>query len=414
MLWLVPLQGLFLLGTPQLLTLAEAHRLAEQRGPDLVEARTAIPIAQAGVETAGQWPNPSLVLSAGPDEPTLSAGLDQRFPIFGQKGASVEAARADVRVARASFELKRIQVDAAVRRTYFALAQAQQEVKLIDERVVRAKRVLDVTQQKFDLGTASQLDVEQATLAHKRAQQAAQDQELRVETARVNLAAAVGWVEPNGLEAADPLLPLPAVPSLSTVLTRIDTHPEIELLNQTVQAARARAHREAASIRPAPDLALTAEKLQGCYEGTVLCKVPQDTQGAVPGNYSLGVRATLSFELPVLSQNRGPVHQAQREAEQAEALAEVARRRRSAQARLAHANLAAAVRRSEFLEGVVVPQALHVETLARLAYQAGRAPLVSVLQAESEVTDVQAEAVAAAAAAQTAYADVEEAMGAPL
>jgi hypothetical protein len=37
-----------------------------------------------------------------------------------------------------------------------------------------------------------------------------------------------------------------------------------------------------------------------------------------------------------------------------------------------------------------------------------------VLQAESEVTDVQGEAVAAAAAAQEAYADMEEAMGAAL
>ncbi len=390
------------------ISLAQASELAEAHSPELIGPRAAIAIARTSVEAAGEWPNPTLSGSVGPDEPTISGTVEQRFPIFGQLGTAVDAAKLGALAEEDALTLRRVQLRAEVRRAYFALAQAEREHDFAAQRLARAQTLADLIRPTLDAGTASELEVEQGALAQARAQQAQQDQELELQRARLALGGVLGDWSESGLSTTDTLLPLPAAPDLPGLLARISQHPEVLLARQRAEAARARAVKEGAAIRLAPALSLTVERLSPCVAGGSGNCQPGQT-GA-----SVGFRGGLSFELPVLSQNRGAVHQAQREAEEAEALADAALRRRTAQAGLVHAGLLAALRRSAFLEQQVVPQALRVEQLARVAYEVGHTPLIAVLQAQAEVTDVQSQALATAAAAQAMFADMEEAIGATL
>ena len=182
------------------------------------------------------------------------------------------------------------------------------------------------------------------------------DQRVETQAARLALAVAIGLPEDVEPTAAEPLRRCPArrpCPRCSPASppTRRWTCAQREAV-----AARARADREGAVVRPTPELSLEFERLS---------PAPPEAPAA-----RLGLRAGLAFDLPVLNQNRGAVHQAQAEAAQAAAAAGAAMRRRSSETRVAHARWDAAVRRSDFLEHVLVPQALHVEQLARLAYSA--------------------------------------------
>jgi len=58
-----------------------------------------------------------------------------------------------------------------------------------------------------------------------------------------------------------------------------------------------------------------------------------------------------------------------------------------------------------------VPAAQELVQMAREAWDLGRTPLITVLQAQGELNGAQAEASDAALAAQQAFADIEEAAG---
>jgi outer membrane protein TolC len=62
----------------------------------------------------------------------------------------------------------------------------------------------------------------------------------------------------------------------------------------------------------------------------------------------------------------------------------------------------------------LVPQALEVERMADDAYRLGQTNLAAYLQALQSTRDVRLRSLEAAAALETALADLEQAMGAPL
>src|SRR4051812_33867062 len=83
------------------LTLDRALATVVEANPDVVAARLELPVAEAAVRGARELPNPTVTGSYGPDSPTLTAGVEQRFPIFGQHASAVQAAEAERQVSEA-------------------------------------------------------------------------------------------------------------------------------------------------------------------------------------------------------------------------------------------------------------------------------------------------------------------------
>jgi cobalt-zinc-cadmium efflux system outer membrane protein len=383
------LLAIVLLAQP--LHLADAFARARAASPDLSAARESVRAALAAVETAGQLNNPTLALTRGPDDPTLSAAVDVKLPILGQRGTAIAAAERDAQAAQADAAARSVQVRASVRRAYAALAAAQKRAQLARDALGLAADLEQRTQSRVSGGLAPELEAVQAGLARRRAAQERDDRAAALASAREELGRLIGEPDPSGLEAADELLPLPQAPALDELLARAAGHPEVQTFQRQQDAALARAQRERAAARPVPGVSVELEKLS--------------TQTA------LGVRLGLAFDLPVLSWNGGRVHEAQAQAAVAAAQAQGARARRQSELRAARARWDAAAARARSFAQEIVPAAERLVRMAREAWNLGRTPLFAALQAQAELTSAQAEASDAALAAQQAFADMEEAAG---
>lgn len=376
---------------PLTLTLAQALERAARQSAELTAVRLGVPVAEAGVQSAGALPNPLVAFSVGPDEPAQWGSVEQRFPIFGQRSSAMNAASAEVAVRRAELSARSVALRATVRRAYFSLAAAEAQVVVAADSARLASELAAQVQKKLDAGAAPRLEAEQAALVERRSRQDVLDREAEAAATRLELATVLGDPPDAALAAADPLTPLPAAPPLGELVAQAARHPDVEAARREREAALARADAARASTRPVPDVTLEAEHLAG----------------ATP----LGVRGTLGLEVPLLSQNGGAIRGAEAEASVAEARAGAAARRLDGAVRAARARWDAAARRSKFLDEDAVPAARHVEELARLAYDLGRAPLFAVLQAQGDVAAARVKAIDAASEAQRAFADLEEAAG---
>ena len=357
------------------------------QSPQLLASARGVDIANAGVRSAGAWPNPSIGVSYGSDDPQLFGTLDQRFPIFGQRGSSIAAANGDVAVAKAELATRALELRVVADRAYTALAAAQQKLELTQQAAQLAKELADKTAAKVDARLAPELDLEQARLAAARAEQDVIDRRADLTAASAQLAAALGLPSDSALRATDALYPVPSPPPTAQL------HPELRVAEQQKQAAQLRAERERAAVRPVPELDF-------------------EIQDHPTPEQSLGFRGGLTLEVPLFSQNGGNIDAQLAQAQQAEENREAATLRLSAEQRAAQAHWEAARSRAEFTVNHDVPASAHVRDLAQAAYELGRIPFTTFLQAEADMNRARSEAVDATAAAWDARADLAAASGA--
>ena len=376
-----------LLAAPQPLSLADAVERARQANPDVAAARLNVRVAEAGIQTAGQFANPVVSGSYGPDAPTWIGTVDVKLPLLGQRGAAVAAAERERDTARAEVATKELAVQAAVRRAYFALAAAQAQAQFAAEASRLALELEQLSTRKFETGSAPRLEVEQATVTRRQAEQDQIDREAATSAAQVELGKLLGTE--SELSARDPLLPIPTAPPLEQLVAKAGQHPEVQTLRRQQDAALARAQRERTAVRPVPDVSVAFQR----------------------GGDGSGQRYTLGFELPILSWNGGRIGAEQAQATVASTQAAAAERRLRNELRAARSRLDAASRRARAYTEELVPAALRLLSMARTGYELGRAPLTSVLQAQGEVTAARVKGVDAANEAQKAFADLQEAAG---
>lgn len=383
------LAAIVLLAQP--LHLAEAFSRAREASPELRAARESVRVAQATVETAGQLNNPTVAATRGPDEPTITATVDLKLPILGQRGTAIAAAERDVQAAQAEAQARSVQVRAAVRRAYAALAAAQERALLARDAYELAADLEKRAQARVQTGIAPQLEAVQAGLARRRAAQERGDRAAALFGAREELGRLLAAPDPAALEAADANFPLPQARPLDDLLSQSAQHPEVQSFRRQQDAALARAERERAAVRPVPDVSVEFEKLQS--------------------QTALGIRAGIAFDLPLLSWNSGRVHEAQAQAQVAAAQAQGALAKRGSDLRSARAKWDAASARAKSFATEIVPAAQQLVRMAREAWELGRTPLTAVLQAQGDLTSARADASDAALAAQQSLADMEEAAG---
>ncbi len=127
------------------LSLAQALDLAQRHNPDLAVVQQMVPAARAGIDVARALPNPTVGFNVGPDVPQYFGLLDQRLPIFGQRGSAISAAEADVPVAQAQLAVSSNQLRAAVRRSYAVLALSQSQLELSRQTARLAQELAQLT-----------------------------------------------------------------------------------------------------------------------------------------------------------------------------------------------------------------------------------------------------------------------------
>jgi cobalt-zinc-cadmium efflux system outer membrane protein len=372
------------------LSLAEARAIADQRNGGLQAAKAAVAASRAAIEAAAQLPNPAVAATYGPDDPRVTAALDVKLPILGQRGAAIGSAEAAAQVIQMEVQTQRGRLHAAVRRSYYAFWAASAQVEVASETARVAAELARLTGERYRTGGAPRLEVEQSTLAMRRAGQDREDRAAEARAANSELSATLG-VQVEAVEAPPPS----DVPPEEDLLSRAVKHPEVQTFHAQEAAALAKANEERTAIRPLPTVSLTAERVTS-------------------GTPYWGLRTGIAFDVPLLSWNRGRIHEQEANARTASVQAQAAVQRLTGQIRAARARWTAASARARFYRNEFIGSATRVLEMAREGYRIGRTSLVAVLQSQSELSAARSRAIDAELETQRAVADLEEAAGADL
>ncbi len=383
-------------------TLDEVLRESRRVAPDLLIARAQQQVAHAEVGIAGVYPNPSASVGTSTQAAKLSGTLSIPLVILGQRGAAIDAAKADETTVKLETQVAWNDVRQAAVRAYIALWLADGVAGARRESAAIEATLEQSVVQRVQVGSAPELDAIRVHAEKLRADDDVLEATAQVTASGSELGRWMGIQDGGGLRAAGNLEAPDVTPALPLLLARLDGNAAVQREQSDVRAADARVERERTLVRPSLGLDLGAD----LWDPTLLA--PGST-GTPPINY----RAALTFDLPVFNQ-RGPyIDREKAQGDVARARVQSARLQASAELTAAYRTFEAATARQRTLVDAVVPAAQAAAKATEEAYTLGRAQLVAVLDAERALVDARVTALEAQAARASAWADVEHALGAP-
>ncbi len=377
-------------------TLEEALQRAERQNLDLKAARLRHAVAQAGVRIAGHWPNPTFSVQAARDTPHEAVTLEQPLELGGKRGRRIGLAREQVTLADLETEAFARQIRKRVRAAYFAAARAQGMAAQRAKSLELAQRVQAIAQARFEAGGVAQLETLQAELEAKRAEAelgAARQVEKVVNSqlaALLNEPAETRWNLEGALETLPRELPLEELE-----LRAQAANPELQHLAQERR------------VEESHGALLAAERIP-----TVNAQAAADFNS--PPNFRSAGRGQLSFVVPLFSRNQGELAQSRATVKLIESETAAVRRAVTGRVATAYYEWGARATQVRLYREAVVPVAEKLEALAEESYRAGRANILTVVDAQRNVQQARREYLDSLLALQTSFAELEETVGAPI
>ena len=381
---------------PQKLTLAAALEMAARQNLDLAAARAQHAVAQAGVQIAKQRPNPSASVSVLRDSPHESLFFDQPFELGAKRRRRIELAEQEIVLTDVDVSALERQVRRIVRDAYYSLALARAVSSQKADALKFAERLHEIAKTRFETGDIPQLEVIQAELEVSRAQadsQVSQQEEkvaLSELNALLNEPATKNWALEGQFEA------LPARLPLEELIARAGgSNPELQRIAQERKIEKGR------------ETLLRAERIPNLG-------VEFGADFNAPHDFRVGPRGQLTMALPIFTRNQGEI--AQSLASQRALLSETVARQRAVAGRVeaAYFELDAREAQVELYRRTLVPASERLESLAEESYRAGKANLLTVLDAQRNVQQVHQDYLQSLFTAQAAFARLEETVGVTL
>lgn len=382
------------------LTLDEALKLAESRSTQLAAQRAAAEASASFATTAGELPDPKLVFGfenvpvEGADKWSLTAegmtmgrvGVMQEFVRGDKRELMAARAQAEARRETALVAMQAADIRKEVAMAWFERLYAERSLALVDALVAEADlQIAGTTAQVAAgrMGTADPLMAkgQRAQLADRRL-----EIERMVRRAEARLARWLG-AEAKRPPAGEPditALPL----SVAKLTTDLENHPQLAMFAPMTAAAEAEARLAAIATQPDYSVELS--------------------YGARGAAYTNMVSLMFRMDLPVFAGSRQePAALAKlKQAEQARAQAEEARRRYESEVRAALADHDIARARVERNEKEIVPLAEERAKATLAAYEGGRAELPAVLEARRMLLEARLMALNVRAEAARAWASL--------
>jgi outer membrane protein, heavy metal efflux system len=381
---------------PRKLTLHTALEMASRQNLDLVAARARRVVAQAGIQIAKQRPNPTASFGVLRDSPHESLFFDQPLEIGPKRSKRMELAQQEVGLTDVDISALERQVRRGTREAFYGLALARGITKQKAEALKLAERLEGIAQARFDAGDVPQLEVAQASLeaARERAAFQVSQQEEKISLSQLNAIlnepSTTDWEIEGALDA------LPARSTVEEMIARASgSNPELQRIAQEVKVEQTR------------ESLLKAERIPNLgLEFGVDFNAPHD--------FREGPRGQLSIELPLFSRNQGEIAQSSAAQRALDSDAAAARRAVAGRVEAAYFELDAREAEVELYRRTLLPTTQQLENLAEESYRAGKAGILTVLDAQRNVQQVEQDYLVSLFTAQTAFARLEETVGVPL
>ena len=296
---------------------------AETAAPALVTGQARASVAAAGVGVARIFANPIGSVGTTTDGPRFFSTLTVPLPIT-RRGSAIRAAESSASAAAAEIPLLRLDARFGAANAWCDLWLAERTVEVARASEQRAAKVLAAANQRFGEGTAPRLDAARANAEHARVRAEALARAELVADASASLAYWLARDPVAVLHVAGAPPDVAALPSITVLAARLDSHPLI-----AKQAARSRAAAALVGVQESQ-----AWPTFGVQLGATLWdrQVPEN-------NLSAGVL----FDVPVFNWNRPAITQARNGVVQVAAESGAATARLRADLVSAYATLKAAV-----------------------------------------------------------------------
>lgn len=397
------------------LTMDQVVSVALKRNRDVIAAKLDIEAAQLDRVAAGIYPNPvfsytvgNIVLGSGNtqggtvnpgpfSQPVQSVGISEIIDVWDKRGARIHAANLGV-------ELKRLQVEDALREIVYAVRSAyadvlreQHERELAKDMQDRYAETVRLSRARRAAGEISEAELRKIELEGLRYTSATVDAEMQLDIALARLGALMGLppAESSKLTLSDPG---PARTPLSlAALTQqaLDQRPDIRAMKASREFAGAslnQAKREAF-----PDISLGVTYTHSGF--------------TVSGDNPNSLALTLSLPLPIFDRNQAGIGRADLAVKRAENDA-------ARLSLLVQHEVADAVRRDararallDAYEGGMLERAESSLKVAEKSYQAGAISLLELLEAQRTYLEVKADYLKTLNVFHQARVDINHAVG---
>ena len=380
-----------------MLTLRGALDRASRQNLDLATARLRRAVSQAGIRIARQLPNPSVIFSAARDTPHESLLFDQPFEIGGKRHHRIDFAQQQDALTGVELDSLVRQVRRRVREAYHRAARTRAFTAQWQRALDLARRIHENAQARFDAGEVAQLEVFQADLEMARA-------ETELTVARQHEKVAFSELSLLLNEPAEtkwqlaPLEELPPPVVLAELVTRAQAS-NSDLLHLAQEQKIEQSHRSLleANRIPAVDLQLGS-----------------DFNSPGQGGFRAGPRGQISLAVPIFSRNQGELAQSQAASRVLDSEVTATRRAVAGRVEAGYYEWSTRQTQVDLYRRTLLPAVERFESLAEESYRAGRASLLTVLDAQRTVQQAQREYLDSLLALQTAFANLEEIVGGPL
>jgi len=389
-------------------TLDEIERIALAENPEIHVAARKVAMAEAHVPTTGKLDDPQFMLrnwQVPLDKPwDLNAAqnmlmLSQTLPGPGKRPLETSIAQSDVTVAKDELEAMRLRVRVEVRKAFFDLLLAQEEMRIHDQHVDIARQAIEAARIKYTVGKVPQQDVLKAELAMTRLEEHIIRFERDAEVARVRMDTLLG---------RDPATPIrvqgdfgigSSLPA-QTQLQQLSLQSRPDLLEAQASADKSRKEETLAHKAYVPDF--------GVAGGYMLMPTGSNPRN----NYMFEGTVTL----PWLNRHKHDAEISESTVKVTEQDAEVAAMRNAAFGQIdeALAEARSAQRLARMYHDSIEPQAESTLHVAIIAYENNQTDLLDLLDSQMAVIDVNLAWLQSMGDFATGMAELELAVGAPI
>lgn len=380
---------------PAALTLQAATDLAFSANPTIAAARLTRAVNLAGLAVAAERLNPEATVELEKETPKQAFGVAVPLELGGKRAKRIALGEATLRTGDATLDATIAQVRNDVRRAYFALVVASTRLGVLQESRDLALRIRDAAQARFDNGDAPRLEILQAELAVAAAENEVTAAGGIAAAARSRLNALIGQPLDADRALSTPAGgggPIVAADVLQLASTRST---ELAVIDRQIEEQRARL--TLAGALRVPDVVPTATL----------------THDAQP-EFLYGWRAGVAFTVPFFTTHRAGVQVERASLDQLVAQRQATLVRINSEVTAAAAEAESQRAAYARYRDTILPQAQAVEQLAQDSYQLGQTGIAALLQALQSTRDIRLRSLDAASGLQTALADLERAVGAPI
>jgi cobalt-zinc-cadmium efflux system outer membrane protein len=377
------------------LTLEAAMERAFAANPTIAAARLGRAINVAGLALASERLNPEGTVEFEKETPKQAFGFALPLELGGKRAKRIAVSEATIRAGEAELAATIARVRNDVRRAYFDLLVADARLTVLRELRDLSQRARDTAQTRFDSGDAPRLEVLQADLALATAENEATAADGVVFAAKARLNAVLGLPLERAQQLSTSIDPAGPVVTTTVLALARSGSAELAVIDRRIDEQRAKL--ELARALRVPDVVPTATL----------------THDAEP-EFNYGWRAGVAVTLPLFTTHKAGVMVEET------TLAQLTAQRRAALLRIdGDVTAAAATAEAQRLayvryRDVILPQAQQVEQLAQDSYRLGQTGIAALLQALQAARDVRLRSLDAVSLFQTALADLERAVGAPI